>query len=57
MKCNGKLCPDYFSVNVFALAVVFCREISKNQQFYLKLSVFGVCWQNTTASKEIFTEK
>ena len=32
--CNAELCLNYFSVNVSVLAVVFCRQISKNQQFY-----------------------
>ena len=34
MICNAELCLNYFSVNVSVLAVVFCRQISKNQQFY-----------------------
>ena len=38
MISNGELCPNYFSVNVSVLAVVFRRQISKNRQFCLKLS-------------------
>ena len=38
--CNAELCPNYFSVNVSILAVVFHRQISENQQFCLKLLVF-----------------
>ena len=34
MICNAELCLNNFSVNVSVLAVVFCRQISKNQQFY-----------------------
>ena len=33
MKCNAKLRPDYFSVNVFLLVVVFRRQISKKDFF------------------------
>ena len=33
VKCNLKLRPNYFSVNVFVLAVVFCLQISKNWRF------------------------
>ena len=29
VKCNAKLCPNYFSVNVSVLAVVFCQQITK----------------------------
>ena len=38
VKCDAKLHPNYFSVN-------------------LKLSVFEICRQNTTAGTETFTEK
>ena len=40
MICHAELYPDYFSVNVSILAVVFRRQISKNRQYRLKLSVF-----------------
>ena len=40
VKCNTKLRSNYFSVNVSVLAIVFRRQISKNQQFQGKLSVF-----------------
>ena len=36
VKCNAKLYPNYFSVNVYVLAVVFHQQILKNQQFCLK---------------------
>ena len=57
MKCNAKLRPDYFSVNVFVLAIAFRQQISNNKQFFLKLSAFLISPQNTTASVETFTEK
>ena len=51
MKCHVKLSPNYFSVNVSVLAVLFRRKISgklKNNEKHLKtiknakkLSVFG----------------
>ena len=37
MICNAELCPNYFSVNVSVLAVVFRQQILKNRQFCLKL--------------------
>ena len=40
VKCNAGLRSDYSSVNAFVLAVVFCQQIKKTQQFCLKLSVF-----------------
>ena len=40
VKCNAKLRPNYFSVNVSVLAVVFHGEFSKNQQIQPKLSIF-----------------
>ena len=40
MKSNAKLRSNNFSVKVSVLAVVFRRQISKNRQFWLKLSVF-----------------
>ena len=40
VKCNAKLCSDYFSVNVFVPAAVFRRQILKNRQFQAQLSVF-----------------
>ena len=57
MKCNAKLRPDYFSVNVYVLAIAFRRQISNNKQFFLKLSAFLISPQKTTASVETFTEK
>ena len=33
VMCNVKLCPNYFSVNVFVLAVTFWQQILRNQQF------------------------
>ena len=42
VKCNLKLRPNYFSVNVFVLAVVF--------------RLFEICPRNTTANTETFTE-
>ena len=42
VKCNLKLRPNYFSVNVFVLAVVF--------------RLFEICQRNTIASTETFTE-
>ena len=54
VKFNAKLRPNFFSVNVTLLAVVFGRQISQNRLFYMKfcphsktikdakkLSVFG----------------
>ena len=32
VNCNAKLPPNYFSVNVSALAVVFCRQIKKKKK-------------------------
>ena len=40
MVCNAELCPNYFSVNVSELAVLFCQRISKNRQSCLKLLFF-----------------
>ena len=40
MICNAELCPNYFSVNVSVLTVVFRRQILKNQQFCLKIVGF-----------------
>ena len=40
VKCNVKLRPNYFSVNVSVLAVVFRPQISKDWQFCLKLLAF-----------------
>ena len=37
MICNAELYPNYFSVNVSVLAVVFRRQISENRQFCAKL--------------------
>ena len=42
VKCNLKLRPNYFSVNVFVLAVVFW--------------LFEICQESTTASTETFTK-
>ena len=54
VKSNAKLRLNYFSVKFYVLAVVFRQQISKNQQFCLKLLV-GFCQPNTTASMETFT--
>ena len=43
-------------MNVSVLDVVFRRQFSKNLQFWLKLSFFENCRQETTASTETFTE-
>ena len=56
MICNAELCPNYFSVNVSVLAVVFRRHFFKNRQFQPKLSVFWRLSANTTTSTETFTE-
>ena len=39
MKCNSQLRPNYFSMSVSVLAVVFRRQISENLQFCLKLII------------------
>ena len=56
MICNAELCPNYFSVNVSVLAVVFRQQFSKNRQFWLTMSVFWKLLANTTPSTETFTE-
>ena len=56
MKYNAKLHLNYFSVNVFVLAVVFRRQIKKARQFQVKLSVFlKIYRRNAIASMETFT--
>ena len=40
VNCNAKLRSNYFSVNVFLLAIVFRQQILKNQKFQAKLLVF-----------------
>ena len=62
MKCNAKLRPNYFYVNVSVLAVAFCRQISKTRQFYLKL--YLICKSNndfyhdcTSVFRCFFSEK
>ena len=57
VKCYAKLRSNYFSVNVSVLAIVFCRQISKNRQFQSKLSFFEICRRNTRATTETLTEK
>ena len=37
---NAELCPNYFSVKVSVLAVVFYQQFSKIQQLQAKLLVF-----------------
>ena len=54
--CNAELCPNYFSVNVSVVAVVFHQQFSKNRQFCLKLLVFENWQWNTTVSRETFIE-
>ena len=51
MKCNIKLCPYYFSVNVSVLAVVFRQQFLRNNSFRQN------CRRNTRASTKTFTEK
>ena len=46
MKCNEKLSPDYFSVNVSVLAAACGRQ----NPFFL------ICQQNTVASTEWYSE-
>ena len=41
VKYNAKLRPNYFSVHVSVLTVVFRQPISKNRHFCLKMSVFS----------------
>ena len=33
VKCNAESCPNYFSVNVYMLVVVFHQQIFKTCQF------------------------
>ena len=40
VKRNVKLHPNYFSVNVSVLAVVFHRQILKHREFQAKLLAF-----------------
>ena len=40
VKWNAKLCPDYFSVNVSVLAVVFRRRISKKPKILREIVGF-----------------
>ena len=42
MKCYAKLCPNYFSVNLFVVAVVFSRQISKNRQSWRHKCFFSM---------------
>ena len=56
MKCKAKLGCNQFSMNISVLAVVFHRQVSKNQQFCLKFLVFENCHQNTLASTKRLTE-
>ena len=37
---NAELCPNYFSVKVSVLAVVFYQQFSKIQQLQAKLLIF-----------------
>ena len=41
MKCNAKLCANYFSVDVFVLAVVFRRQILKKPTILPKIVDFS----------------
>ena len=49
VKCNVKLCPYCFSVNVFVLAIVFRRQFLENRQLQAKLSFFLIYRRNTSA--------
>ena len=40
VKCNAKLCSNYFSANVSVLVVVFRRQFLKNRPFQAKLLGF-----------------
>ena len=40
MICNAELCPNYFSLNVSVLTVVFRRQISKKTRVLPKYVVF-----------------
>ena len=48
--CNAESCPNYFSVNISILAVVFHRQISKNRQFCLK---FVLVWVSIHCESQI----
>ena len=56
MICNVELWPNYFSVNVSVLAVVFRRQFSKTNNFARSCWFFENCRQNTTASTKKFAE-
>ena len=43
VQCNAKLCPNYFSVNVFVLAVVFPRQIKTSPIILDKTVLFFKC--------------
>ena len=55
--CNSEVCPNYFSVNVSVLAVVFHWQIKKTQQFCLKLLVFWILSAKYNGLYGTFTEK
>ena len=55
--CNSEVCPNYFSVNVSVLAVVFHWQIKKTQQFCLKLLVFWILSTKYNGLYGTFTEK
>ena len=55
MKCNVKLSPNYFPVNVSVLAVVFCQQNLKNQQFKAKLII--LIMRTQVLFSDVFSEK
>ena len=52
MKCNSKLRPCYFSVNISVLALVFRRQIKKTNNFTWNCQFFEFCQRNAIASTE-----
>ena len=56
MVCNAELCPNFFSVNVSVLAVVFRWQFLKTNNFSWNCRFFKNCRRNTTASTETFIE-
>ena len=44
-------------MNILVLAVVFCQQFQKTNNLRQNFHFFKICWQNTTASMETFTEK
>ena len=46
VKCNAESCPNYFSVNIYMLVVVFHQQIFKTCQFWQNLLLFENCRRN-----------